>query len=317
MTKTVTGFDELAHAIDNDEKSILAYGVNLVETTNKIKRMSRWGYVMCSAYIVAMFGLVSFPEFVMTKLSSGIMFVGGIAVCGTTLMGWAKIQLASSDKDVIKKLRQEYDIIKQDKEWMMLRKKGVHTEDGISLFVYGPKSAGKTTLLEQLGADVKTRGIGTLKDSYPSFKIPGTDIRIDEGDDIGGQDYHIEGGIVKKMLQSKDRVIFVFDAKKFISQENNIDINGCPIFYDHVVRARLHTLYKESQSSPIREKVRVVATHCDECGTDKDDVINKIKQMVLESKESKGLSELFNLKNFLALNLTSKSEIKLLVSNLF
>ena len=87
MTKTVTGFDELAHAIDNDEKSILAYGVNLIETTNKIKRMGRWGYVMCSAYIVAMIGLVSFPELVMTKLSSGIMFVGGIAVCGTTLMG--------------------------------------------------------------------------------------------------------------------------------------------------------------------------------------------------------------------------------------
>ena len=168
--------------------------------------------MLCSTYIASMIALVSFPEFVMSKLSAGVLFVGGIVVSGSTLIGWFQIQMASGEKKVIKKLRNEYEIIKQDKEWMMLRKKGEPVSDGTSLFVYGPKNAGKTTLLEQLGANVPT-GSGTYKEPYPSFTIPGTEIKIDEGDDIGWQDFHIQGGNVRKMLHNKDRVIFVFDAK--------------------------------------------------------------------------------------------------------
>lgn len=317
ITKTVSGFDELAIAIDNGESSILVYGVDLIETTYKIQRMGRWGYMLCSTYIASMIALVSFPELVMSKLSAGVLFVGGIVVSGSTLIGWFQIQMASEGKNVIKKLRNEYEIIKQDKEWMMLRKNGVPVSDGTSLFVYGPTNAGKTTLLEKLGANVTTRGSGTYKEPYPSFTIPGTDIKIDEGDDIGGQKHHIEGGIVSKMLRSKDRVIFVFDAKKFISQEKSFDDNGCPIFYDSVVRARLFTLYKESQDSPIKEKVRVVATHYDECDCSKDEVIRKIRTMIIESKEAKGYSDILNSNNFLAINLTNKDEIKSLISNLF
>jgi len=207
------------------------------------------------------------------------MFViddGLIVAAATGVAAWVLQRLIKSDSEDLVKAMRNYDQI---------------SEPSYSLFVFGNINAGKSTFLEKIGAKVTTSGIGTPIEPYPSFimKLGEKTIKIEKGNDIGGDPRYLSNGTIEKMLVEKDKVIFIFSAKEFL------DINN--IRYRGEVWSRLETLYKPKA---YKSKIIIIASWLRECGGDRYAVANEIrKQLVNKSyrdilNDSFGVYELTN-----------------------
>lgn len=172
-----------------------------------------------------------------------------------------------------------------------------------SIFVFGPIGAGKTTFLEKIGASVTTAGIGTATEPYPSFYIDvdNKKILIDEGNDIGGDSRYLNNGTIEQMLNIKDKVVFVFDAKAFLNCDDKS--------YRGMVMSRLRDLYN---ASSYRNKIFIIASRLDTIDNDKKNVENEIRKQLT----GKSYKDILN-HSFGAYNLTSNDDILLIKNVVF
>lgn len=175
--------------------------------------------------------------------------------------------------------------------------------DSFSLFVFGYTGAGKSTFLEKLGANVNTAGYGTAEEKYPSFttKVCEKTISIKEGIDIGGDKRYLTNGTIEKMLNEKDKVIFVFAATSFLNKQNKQ--------YRGEIMSRLQTLYDVSAH---RSKITIIASRLDECKGDRQMVINEIKKDFADKYYRDILNDSFGV-----FNLTDKRDIELIKQMIF
>ena len=174
---------------------------------------------------------------------------------------------------------------------------------GCSIFVFGPIGAGKTTLLEKLGASVTTAGIGTATERYASFYVNVCDkkILIDAGEDVGGDSWYLRNGTIEDKLKSKDKIVFVFDARKFLNINNKS--------YRGVVMSRLFDLYN---AFSYRNKIFIIASRLDTLGNDKNYIENEIRKQLI----GKPYKDILN-QSFGAYNLTKNSDIQSIINNVF
>lgn len=177
-----------------------------------------------------------------------------------------------------------------------------------SIFVFGPIGAGKTTFLEKIGASVTTAGIGTATEPYPSFRMNlgnknGADenIKIEEGEDIGGDPRNLRNGTLEQMINTKDKVVFMFDAKAFL---NNADKS-----YRGVVMSRLCTLYNAHSH---RNNIFIIASRLDTLEHGKCYVENEIRKQLI----GKSYKDILN-QSFGAYNLTSDVDIQTIKNIVF
>lgn len=179
----------------------------------------------------------------------------------------------------------------------------VNRDGPYSLFVFGYTGAGKSTLLEKLGANVNTAGYGTAEEKYPSFTtvVGEKTISIKEGIDIGGDKRYLANGTIEKMLNEKDKVIFVFAATSFLNKQNKQ--------YRGEIMSRLQALYDVPAH---RNKVAIVASRLDECNADRQKVVNEIKKEFVDKHYRDILNDSFGV-----FNLTDNNDIELIKQMIF
>lgn len=172
-----------------------------------------------------------------------------------------------------------------------------------SLFVFGYTGAGKSTFLERLGANVNTAGYGTAEEKYPSFttKVGEKIISIKDGIDIGGDKRYLANGTIEKMLNEKDKVIFVFAATSFLNKQNKQ--------YRGEIMSRLQALYEVPAH---KSKITIIASRFDECKGDRQMVINEIKKELIDKYYKDILNDSFGV-----FNLTDKKDIELIKQMVF
>lgn len=172
-----------------------------------------------------------------------------------------------------------------------------------SLFVFGYTGAGKSTFLEKLGANVNTAGYGTAEEKYPSFttKVGDKTISIKEGIDIGGDKRYLANGTIEKMLNEKDKVIFIFAATSFLDKKN--------IHYRGEIMSRLQALYDVSAH---RSKVSIIVSRLDKCDGERLMVANEIKKEFIDKYYRDILNDSFGV-----FNLTDEKDIEMIKQMIF
>ena len=179
----------------------------------------------------------------------------------------------------------------------------VEEDVSVSLFVFGPIGAGKTTFLEKIGASVTTAGIGTATETYPSFRmnLGNKTITIEEGEDIGGDPRNLRNGTLEQMINTKDKIVFIFDAKAFL---NNADKS-----YRGVVMSRLCALYNANSN---RNNIFIIASRLDTFEHGKYYIENEIRKQLI----GKTYKDILN-QSFGAYNLTSDDDIQTIKNIVF